>query len=155
MSRISFLLALLVAAPAAAQTWPTYQANASHDGHVAVSVDPTQFGLKWEIDAADGLPLNPVTAAEGKVFVTSTARFFNGGLWVYDNVDGGEIWNVRFGDVASVNDPAYADGKVYVQVGDHSPGTYLRAYDASTGALRFRADFSAQWEHYLAPTIVE
>jgi outer membrane protein assembly factor BamB len=151
---LALALSLLVPAQAGAQTWPTYQGNASHDGHVAISVDPTRFGLKWEIDAADGNPLNPVAAAEGKVFVTSTARFANGGLWVYDNADGSEIWNVRYGSVNSVNDPAYADGKVYLQVCNQTPGTYLRAYDATSGALRYRVDFSAQWEHYLAPTIV-
>lgn len=68
---------------------------------------------------------------------------------------GQERWRIDFGNVYSVNPPALdGQGKVYLATGNHTPETYLRAYDSETGAFRWRTAMAAQWERYLAPTIV-
>ena len=54
----------------------------------------------------------------------------------------------------SVNPPAYANGKVYIQTGKgtSSPPPYLTAYNGKSGTMVFQSTFAAQWENYLAPT---
>jgi outer membrane protein assembly factor BamB len=136
----------------ASHQWPMYQANPAHTGFIPVSLDPTKFALRWE-KKLGSLALNPVTAAGGRVFVSQGGWNSSAGLYALDSGSGDTLWNMSFDDVYSVNPPSYSDGKVYIQTEDESIGTYLRAYDAATGALVFRSSHSAQWEKYYAPTI--
>jgi outer membrane protein assembly factor BamB len=162
MMRTALRVGLTLAAPffLAAVTcdtptlWSTYQYDAGHSGYVPVSLDPAKFALRWQQTIGDGKPLNPIAVGEGKVFVSNRGYFNDAGLYVHDAENGGALWNVRYGDVFSVNPPAYYDGKVYIQTGNHSTDTYLRAYRADGGDLVFQAAHAAQWESYLAPTIV-
>lgn len=62
-------------------------------------------------------------------------------------------WLKSYPGIFSVNPPSYADGTVYIQTGDHTPGTFLRAYNVDNGDLVFESPHDAQWERYLAPTI--
>jgi outer membrane protein assembly factor BamB len=136
-------------------SWNTYQGNAAHNGYVATSQDASQFRVNWQVAAGNGQPLNPVTAADGKVFVSLYGYFSSQGLLTLDAETGGTQWSKNFGSVFSVNPPAYDNGKVYIQTGNHGSDTYLRAYDANTGDLIFQSNHSAQWERYYAPTIVD
>lgn len=145
---------LCLAARAAAYEWPTYQANARHTGHVPVTLNTSLFTEKWTASFPD--KLNPVTAADGKVFVSRYIYFDSGQqFWTLDASDGTTKWWKDFGRIHSVDPPAYAYGNVYIQTGNHTPGTYLRAYNAETGALVFRSPHAAQWERYYAPTIYD
>jgi outer membrane protein assembly factor BamB len=136
--------------------WTMYQGGIGHTGYVEISVNPADFTLRWSKNIGGNLPLNPVTAADGKVFVTKLVRFNDtDALLVLNDATGDTIWSKNFGDVHCVNPPSYAYGNVYVQVGDHSPGTFLGAYNADTGALVFESAHAAQWERYLAPTIYD
>ncbi|MGO9374252.1 MAG: PQQ-binding-like beta-propeller repeat protein [Syntrophobacteraceae bacterium] len=143
----------------AGEQWPIYQCNPAHTGFMAVSLDPTKFALRWQ-KTIGSLALNPVTAAGGLVFVSEVGHFnFNGpSLYVLDSSSGGSIWSQDLGNVYSVNPPSYSDGKVYIQTGqdavDNIP-PYLYAYDAGTGALKWRSEFGAQWENYYAPTVYD
>jgi len=144
----------------AGDQWPMYQANPSHTGFIPVSVDPTKFALRWQVQIGS-LPLNPVTAAGGgHVFVSKIGYFdFNGpSLYALDSGSGASIWSKDFGNVFSVNPPSYSNGTVYIQTGQDTAGSaapYLHAYDAATGTLLFRSEFGAQWENYYAPTIYQ
>jgi outer membrane protein assembly factor BamB len=142
--------------PPPGTAWGTFQGNASHTGYVPVSLDPGQFGLRWEREVMPGRQLNPVAMAEGRVFA-STIVYFNDEpqLFALDVRDGATLWSKSFGDVFSVNPPAAAYGNVYVQTGNHGTDTFLRAFDAATGDVIFTAPHAAQWERYYAPTIVD
>jgi hypothetical protein len=153
------LLALSSGALADTQvTWPMYQANARHDGYIPVVFDPTHYGLLWEAQLSpEGHPVNPVTAADRRVFA-SLLIYFDGGIdhfFALDGSDGSVLWSKGYGSLFSVNPPAYADGKVYIQVGNHGDDTHLYQYDAASGALLEDGPFLAQWERYFAPTIVD
>ncbi len=137
------------------ETWPTYQANAQHSGFVPVALDTSKFAPRWQRPVGDGSPLNPIAVGDGRLFVTTLGYFSNAGLFVHDADTGNELWRVTYGDVFSVNPPAYHAGKVFLQTGNHASDTYLRAYFADSGALAFQAAHAAQWESYLAPTIVD
>ena len=145
----------------ATESWPMYQANARHTGHVALSLDPANFALRWQKAVGNGSPLNPVTAAEDKVFC-SLVTYFYAGLTAFtlNAGDGSERWSKSFigdfgGGPFSVNPPRFGYGNVYIQTGDHGADTWLRAYDATTGDLVFRSPHGAQWERYFAPTIFD
>jgi outer membrane protein assembly factor BamB len=131
-----------------------YQRNASHTGYMPISLNPSTFSVKWERTIGT-LDLNPVTAANGMVFVSEFGYFNNPGLYALDAETGSTLWSKQYGDVYSVNPPSYAYGNVYIQTGNHSDDTYLRAYKADTGDFVFRTAHFAQWERYYAPTIYD
>ena len=137
-------LVFFSSAATAVEPWNTFQGNASHSGYVPVSVDPSRSKFLWSVTIPSGQPLNPVTAAEGRVFVTDVGYFSNAGLYVLNAATGGIQWSTTYGDVFSVNPPAYDSGKVYVQTGNHYNDTFLRAYDVATGQSVFQAPHSAQ-----------
>lgn len=154
MTAVLWALTCATAAAQSVPAWTTYQANASHDGYMPVTLNPKNFSLLWQ-KSLGTYALNPVTAADGNVFVSQQGRFNSGaGLHVLDANTGEEEWSTTFGSVNSVNPPAYADGKVYIQTGKgtSSPPPYLSAFDANTGATVFQSQFGAQWEGYYAPT---
>jgi outer membrane protein assembly factor BamB len=144
-----FSFALLPAAAAAQIPWPTFQGNARHDGSYAATLHPATFVQRWEVTVGPGM-LNQVAVADGKVFASGPNRT----LFVLDASTGSQLWSIAFPNAFSVNPPAYDGGRVYVQTGNHGNDTFLRCYNANTGALVFQAPHTAQWERYLAPTIV-
>lgn len=151
---ICCLIVCLTGSPALAQ-WTTYQGDASHDGYVPISLDPSTFSVLWQRTLSTNY-LNPVTAGNGEVFVSTPGYFSDGmGLQALDAVTGETKWSQYYDDVFSVNPPAYANGKVYIQTCNHADDTYLWAYDANTGNLVYRSPFLAQWESYYAPTIYD
>lgn len=136
--------------------WAMYQANAQHTGYLPISLDPEQSGLRWQRDVGGAFALNPVAAADGKVFV-SLLTYFNDvpALFALDARNGQPLWSKQFGSIFSVSPPSYSFGTVYVQTGNHATDTWLRAYDADTGDPVFQAPHLAQWERYYSPTIHE
>ena len=155
VNAILLALAYGVGLASAAEPWTMFQSDAGHTGYVPVALDPNGFSLRWETQVGGTLTLNPVTAADGKVFVSQLGYFSDAGLFVLKADSGEVLWSTRFGRVFSVNPPSYAYGNVYIQTGNHGSDTYLRAYDAETGVLVFRAPHSAQWGRYYAPTIYD
>jgi hypothetical protein len=138
------------------RSWPMFQANARHTGYLPVSLVPESFRLRWQKELAGSFALNPVAAGEGKVFATLQVYFTDTThLFALRSSDGETLWTQGFGSVFSVNPPSYAYGNVYVQTGNHSDDTWLRAFDGDTGAPIFKKPHSAQWEHYFAPTMYD
>ena len=138
-------------------SWPMYQANAAHTGYIPVSFDPNDFTLDWEVTLApNGQDVNPVAAVGGRVFASLRIYFENNqdDFFALDAEDGSILWSKDFGDVFSVNPPAYDGGQVYLQVGNHGSDTHLYTYNAASGALIHDGPHAAQWERYFAPTIV-
>jgi len=147
---------LLVAGGSAAlaESWEMYQADSSHSGWLPVILEPQSFAVRWQRTVAAGKPLNPVTEAGGRVFVSLLTYFGSGpAFFALDSRDGETLWSKDFGRVFSVNPPAYAYGNVYIQTGDHASDTWLYAFDAETGDRVFKVPHAAQWERYYAPTI--
>lgn len=135
----------------ASDQWAMNQANPAHTGYMPVTIDPNKITLRWkkQVSAA---ALSPVTVAAGSVFV-SDPGYFNAQHLYAIKKNGQLAWGKTFSNIFSVNPPSYADGKVYVQTGNHGSDTYLRAYRVISGDLVFQAPHEAQWERYLAPTI--
>jgi hypothetical protein len=137
-------------------SWPMFQANSRHTGYVPISLDPATFSPRWQRSIGGTLPLNPVAAGEGKVFVTLKTYFQDvTSLFALSALDGHTLWSKGFGSIFSVNPPSFAYGNVYVQTGNHGSDTWLHAFEGATGALLFKSPHSAQWERYFAPTVHE
>jgi hypothetical protein len=132
--------------------WTTYQGNASHTGYNPVSMDTRVFQELWS-KTVSSAALNPVTAGDGKVFVTTNAYFGVQQAKSLDARTGSELWSRDFGNIHSVNPPAYAGGTVYLQTGGHED-SFLWALDATSGAVRFQTAYGNQWSRYFAPVIV-
>ena len=132
--------------------WTTYQGNARHTGYNPVMADTRVFGELWTKTVSTAA-LNPVTAGDGKVFVTTNSYFGIQQARALDARTGSELWMRDFGNISAVNPPAFANGAVYLQTGGHAD-SFLWALDATTGSVRFQSAFGNQWSRYFAPTIV-
>jgi hypothetical protein len=147
--------AVQTASAATLQPWTTYQGNAAHTGYVPVKLDASQFTKAWNTTLPMGLSLQQVTQANGVVYASQNGYFSGQGLYALSSTTGSILWGVSFPNTFSVNPPAVDSGKVYVQTVNNWGDTWLRAYDATTGTQAFQAPAEAQWERYLAPTIVD
>jgi outer membrane protein assembly factor BamB len=150
VSTALFMTLVLTAQTLVAQGWPMYQAGPEHTGYVPATFDSSAFTLRWQRTVGSGT-LNPVTAADGKVFVSLNST--GDSLFALNAGNGQTLWTKSFGSPFSVNPPTFAYGNVYLQTCNHSSDTYLRAYDANTGGFVFRTPHAAQWERYYAPTV--
>ena len=132
--------------------WTTYQGNASHTGYNPVAMDVQVFQELWSKTVSTAA-LNPVTAGDGKVFVSTNAYFGVQDAKGLDARTGAELWTRNFGNIHSVHPPAYANGTVYLQTGGHGD-SFLWALDAANGSVRFQSAYLNQWSRYFAPVIV-
>ena len=132
--------------------WTTYQGNASHTGYNPVSMDTRVFQELWT-KTVSSAALNPVTAGQGQVFVTTNAYFGIEQAKSLDARTGNELWSRDFGSIHSVNPPAYANGTVYLQTGGHED-SFLYALDAASGSVQSSTAYLNQWSRYFAPVIV-
>ena len=132
--------------------WTTYQGNASHTGYNPVAMDVRVFRELWTSSVSTAA-LNPVTAGDGKVFVTTNAYFGVQDAKSLDARTGAELWKHNFGNIHSVHPPAYANGMVYLQTGGHGD-SFLYGLNATTGAVQIKTAYLNQWSRYYAPTIV-
>jgi hypothetical protein len=134
--------------------WSTFQGNAAHTGSVPVEIKPEQILPRWKSAAI-------TQATGGYSYTYPTTLTAAGGLFYAagDNVlkarrehDGSVAWTYDVSGLKypSVNPPAVANGVVYMAAGQQD-STYLFAFDAASGAVRFKTPMSSQWEHYLAP----
>ena len=138
--------------------WSTFQGNAGHTGAVPVEIAPEKILPRWKSASNGQDPVswmmaysNTLTAANGLFYAASGSelkarREHDGSLaWSYD------VSGLRY---PSVNPPAVANGVVYMAAGQQD-STYLLAFDAASGAVRFKSPMASQWEHYLAPVALD
>jgi len=133
--------------------WATFQGNPQHTGFVPGTIDPVSFHPLWTVTPAAGTALNPVTAAAGKVFVSTNAYFGRQMIAVLDAQTGAQKWARDFGQIHGVHPPAYDNGRVFVTTSGHQD-SYLWGFDAETGSVAFRSAYGNQWSRYFAPTVV-
>jgi outer membrane protein assembly factor BamB len=133
--------------------WTTFQGNARHTGYVPATLDPGAFRERWVSTTLSGSALNPVTAADGAVFVSTTTYYGSQQLVVLDAGTGAPRWSRSFGGISGVHPPAYGNGTVYLTTSGHED-SFLWAFDALTGTPRFRSAYGNQWSRYYAPVVL-
>lgn len=139
-----------------APDWQTHQGDAAHRGYVGMLLDPAKFAKAWEWSRPSGTEpirgINPVTTADGKVYVTDDVYFGTAALRALDESTGAEVWTASFGSVPALNPPAVSGGRVHAAVTGHE-ATSLWTFDAQTGALIRSAPFESQFFNFLAPVV--
>jgi hypothetical protein len=133
--------------------WSTFQGNAGHTGYVPVNIKPEQLLPRWKTGAVSQSSVSfygyaaTLVAANGILYAAG-----NNLLKARNESDGTLAWSYDVSGLTypSVNPPAVANGVVYMAAGAQD-STYLFAFDAASGAVRFKAPMRSQWENYLAP----
>lgn len=137
--------------------WSTFQGNASHTGHVPVTLNPDKFSLRWKSGsiystAFHSTPLpSTLTAANGLFYAAKDKK-----LEARRELDGSVVWSYDVSTLAypSVNPAAVVNGVVYMAAGQQS-STFMFAFDAATGSVVFKSPMSSQWEQYLSPVVYD
>ncbi|MES3025438.1 MAG: PQQ-binding-like beta-propeller repeat protein [Pseudomonadota bacterium] len=140
-----------------APDWSTYQGNNAHTGFVPVEVKPNQMLLRWKRAALNNsssgysTELSPLVTANGLFYASGAKK-----LTAYKELDGSQAWNYDVSAMRwpSVNPPAVDGGVVYMAAGQQE-SSQMMAFDAATGALRFRSTMTSQWENYLSPVVFD
>jgi outer membrane protein assembly factor BamB len=139
-----------------APDWQTHQAGAAHRGYVGMLLDPQKFAKAWEWSRPPGTEpiggINPVTTANGMVYVSDDVYFGTASLRALDESTGAEVWTRSFGSVPALNPPAVSGRRVHAAVTGHE-ATSLWTFDARTGAFIRSVPFEGQWPHLLAPVV--
>ncbi len=137
-----------------ASEWTMYQGNASHNGFVVATLDPTVFAKRWSRSLLGIAQFpGPATFGPGLVFGSSGDSYGLEKTFAVDMATGVVRWTVDFGQISGVHSPSYANGTVYLTTSGHAD-SYLYALDAATGNRRFRSRYGNQWSRYYAPVIV-
>ena len=148
---------------AGAADWETFQGNASHTGFVPVTLNASNFSVRWiwltPADQGKQPIISPITASAGRTFFSTGASYVTRTphlLHALDEANGMAIWRHDFGDLTSpsVNPPAVSQGKVYIVAGSQESAA-MYAFDASSGGQLFRTPITSQWQSYLTPTIFD
>jgi hypothetical protein len=138
--------------------WVTYQGNTSHTGFVPVTLDPSRFAYRWvwmtPSQSNNANALSTLTVSGGQIYVDSGSI-----LYALKEFDNSTLWSHDFSNIvyaetigAALNPPAVSGASVYVTTSAQT-ATYMFGLTASSGTVLFQTPFSAQWEHYLAPTV--
>ena len=140
-----------------ATEWVTYQGNPSHTGYVDVTVDPVAFAQAWTVTIENAVALNPVTAGNGSVFVSTNSYFGTQALRSVNAQTGAVRWtktftSATFGSVHGVHPPAYGNGSVYVTTSGHQD-SFLWSFDALSGVPGLKSPYRNQWSTYKAPVV--
>lgn len=134
--------------------WSAWQGGAEHRGYTPLYLDTESFAERWSKDFEGLDALNPVTAADGKVFVSALSYYGLQRVYSLQAADGAVLWEKMYDGISSVGPPSYSDGWVYFQTGGHED-SFLRAMDADTGEIQLVTAYGNQWSRYLAPTFYE
>ena len=140
-----------------APDWSTFQGNNAHTGYVPIELKVDAIRLRWKRGAINSSGTG--YSAKLSPLVTSNGLFFASGsnkLTAYKEQDGTAVWSYEVGGLSypSVNPPAVSGGVVYMAAGQQN-STYMFAFDAATGTVRYRAQMSSQWDDYLPPIVVD
>lgn len=139
--------------------WSTFQGNNAHTGYVPVEIKPEQIGLRWKRAPVNGGASNYGNVSSVMPLVTSNGMFYASGsnkIGAYKELDGTRVWSYDVSTMAypSVNPPAVSGGVVYMAAGQQS-STFMLAFDAATGTIRYKTPMGSQWENYLAPIVLD
>jgi hypothetical protein len=135
--------------------WSTYQGNAAHNGFVPATFDPAKFSRRWTIPASNALP-SAAVIDNGKAFVVRGNSLISWRLEAINEDTGETAWSVDFGKLDQVNDPAAANGKVYL-TSTGKQDSFFWVFDQGTGRLLSKTPMtlSGLGYHYYAPTVFE
>ena len=136
--------------------WSSYQGNALHSGDIGREVIAGDYAIVWRVNIGSRAVSGFAIGAE-TVFATSVASRNADTILIALALDNGqELWRKTFLTAFSVNPPAYdaESGTVLIQTENYSDDSFLRAYAAVGGTVRWQSPYLTQGQRYLAPTVI-
>jgi outer membrane protein assembly factor BamB len=135
--------------------WSTFQGNNAHTGYVPVEVQADKIGLRWKrglVSNPSGsgtTTVAPLVTANGLLYVSDATS-----LTAYKEADGTRAWKYEFGATSyySPSAPSVFNGVVYTG-GSLSDASYMFAFDAATGTVRFRARAGQYYDRLSSPVV--
>lgn len=139
--------------------WSTFQGNPAHTGYVPVEIKPEQVLPRWKSSAISQASGQGYGYGYSATLAAANGLFFGAGekvLKARKEYDGTLVWSYDVSALMypSVNPPAVANGTVYMAGGQQS-STFMFAFEAATGTVKFKSPMSSQWENYLAPVALD
>lgn len=140
------------------QEWAQFQRNASHNGFVHVTLDPTKFAAAWTwtipVNGSQYNAINPVTTGGGLVYaVRDGYAFGTGSTYALNEKDGSVAWKSDLANLNSAGSASYDNGTVYVPTQNSNESSNIVAYNAKTGAFINQMPFGTQWATFISPTV--
>jgi large repetitive protein len=132
--------------------WPTYGKGPSHTGYVPGKLNGLPWVQKWKTPMPHSV-LSQVAVGGGRVYVSAGYYFSAMSLRALDANTGAGIWTNNLPSVNSISPPSYDSGIVFNQQGQGGTPSYIRSFDASTGATNWATPFTSQGYNYMAPVV--
>lgn len=133
--------------------WTTRQRNASHNGFVRATFDPTKFAKAWEYAPTSAVGFDEVASRQGMVFLTQRSSDGSSIALAIDGATGVERWRYSLGQVSDASGPAISGNRVVFSTMFTSSGNNpLVALDADTGQFVTNQTFASQWSTFAPPT---
>lgn len=125
--------------------WTGVQRNASHNGYVAATLDPSKFTQAWKRSLPDERDFTTLASGAGRLFLTEVVRrdppYFSKQplrIFALDAETGQTDWEVVPGaESKGQTSPAFGSGKVLVKAGLPGRGVILMI-DPETGDWEFK-----------------
>lgn len=150
---VNIAVGLLAAGP-----WPMMGRDAAHTGFYPGTLDGEVLSHAWSLQVSPQ-PLNQVSIAEGKVFVTPDIYYNETQFTAVDLATGTVAWKKVWPVQArSLNGPAYFRGALYVQRGNSTTSgdsPQIISLSSRNGTQNWATNFAAQGYEYLPPTVTE
>ncbi|HET9444842.1 MAG TPA: PQQ-binding-like beta-propeller repeat protein, partial [Steroidobacteraceae bacterium] len=135
--------------------WSMFQGDATHRGHVAITIDVNKIKPRWYWSNPDSVGfgtavLHPLVIADNRIFAAANI----GALRALREEDAALVWSrdFRSGNFQDLNPPAATNGRVYIQTTELSRGV-LWGLDAASGDQLFASHIANQFSRFMAPTV--
>ena len=153
-SNISSVI-IKIGSSSSSSQWQQYGNGPQHTGYIDGIIENVVVEEAWT-QTVSGQAQAPVIN-NGIVYLIEGSYFGPGKLYALHLNTGQTIWKRNYPQSYSTNPPSYYQGNIYFQRGKYSSSTdtpELISVNALTGETNWKSPFSAQWENYKAPTIV-
>jgi outer membrane protein assembly factor BamB len=135
--------------------WSMFQGDATHRGHVAITIDVNKIKPRWYWSNPDSVGfltavLHPLVIADNRIFAAVNI----GSLRALREDDASLIWSRDFrgNDLWQLSPPTATNGRVYLQTTALS-STVLWGLDAANGGELLASPIANQSSRFLAPTV--
>lgn len=137
--------------------WTTFQRNASHNGFINATLQPSAFQKAWDWTLPGTTKVSTVASQGGLTYFTTTDGDGTSSVRAVASATGAQQWSYSLGSVHSSSAPALGNGKLFVTtMVSSSDQNAIVAIDPKTGQfVGPNAFFSSQWSDFLAPTPFE
>ncbi|MCC2975413.1 PQQ-binding-like beta-propeller repeat protein [Sphingomonas sp. PL-96] len=137
--------------------WTTFQRNASHNGFINASFQPSDFQKAWEWTQPGTTNVSTVASQSGLTYFTTRDADGTSSVRAVASATGAQTWSYSLGQVYSSSAPAIGNGRLFVTtMVSSSDENAIVAIDPKTGQYAGpNALFSSQWSNFLAPTPFE